>query len=293
MHSTEVNMYQRAEIHLPRKKKVREAFRSNTYRIFDENIPERLNPDEVYKDHKYASRDPEATEALKTHNIPQPYNVKFIRTNVRFLNEPIVHMETENTKDEQSKWWLNTPDKKDPRKTAYSKESTQRRDYQPITHIPVTRVREARNKTPATGINTWASSPMLNTNPDTEMDSHCKRFIFPTLGPLGQPEELVEHMSFIHQYDSRRIHDQPYQGRGHGETWSLSQGSSGIRQGTFWSGCQSITGHNHIQIPIHTLRTLWTYQSACHVCLWSGGGNRSTQRKRPAAAGIKPPTLVV
>ncbi|XP_053491563.1 uncharacterized protein LOC128614222 isoform X6 [Ictalurus furcatus] len=268
MHSTEVNMYQRAEIHLPRKKKVREAFRSNTYRIFDENIPERLNPDEVYKDHKYASRDPEATEALKTHNIPQPYNVKFIRTNVRFLNEPIVHMETENTKDEQSKWWLNTPDKKDPRKTAYSKESTQRRDYQPITHIPVTRVREARNKTPATGI-------------------------IPTLGPLGQPEELVEHMSFIHQYDSRRIHDQPYQGRGHGETWSLSQGSSGIRQGTFWSGCQSITGHNHIQIPIHTLRTLWTYQSACHVCLWSGGGNRSTQRKRPAAAGIKPPTLVV
>ncbi|XP_053491561.1 uncharacterized protein LOC128614222 isoform X4 [Ictalurus furcatus] len=230
MHSTEVNMYQRAEIHLPRKKKVREAFRSNTYRIFDENIPERLNPDEVYKDHKYASRDPEATEALKTHNIPQPYNVKFIRTNVRFLNEPIVHMETENTKDEQSKWWLNTPDKKDPRKTAYSKESTQRRDYQPITHIPVTRVREARNKTPATGINTWASSPMLNTNPDTEMDSHCKRFIcvflelflsrcgFPTLGPLGQPEELVEHMSFIHQYDSRRIHDQPYQGRIWAET---------------------------------------------------------------------------
>ncbi|XP_053491564.1 uncharacterized protein C2orf73 homolog isoform X7 [Ictalurus furcatus] len=196
MHSTEVNMYQRAEIHLPRKKKVREAFRSNTYRIFDENIPERLNPDEVYKDHKYASRDPEATEALKTHNIPQPYNVKFIRTNVRFLNEPIVHMETENTKDEQSKWWLNTPDKKDPRKTAYSKESTQRRDYQPITHIPVTRVREARNKTPATGI-------------------------IPTLGPLGQPEELVEHMSFIHQYDSRRIHDQPYQGRRHGAfVWS-------------------------------------------------------------------------
>ncbi|XP_053491566.1 uncharacterized protein LOC128614222 isoform X8 [Ictalurus furcatus] len=193
MHSTEVNMYQRAEIHLPRKKKVREAFRSNTYRIFDENIPERLNPDEVYKDHKYASRDPEATEALKTHNIPQPYNVKFIRTNVRFLNEPIVHMETENTKDEQSKWWLNTPDKKDPRKTAYSKESTQRRDYQPITHIPVTRVREARNKTPATGI-------------------------IPTLGPLGQPEELVEHMSFIHQYDSRRIHDQPYQGRIWAET---------------------------------------------------------------------------
>lgn len=77
------------------------ALSSNTYRIFDEKLPERLNPDEVYKDHKYASRDPEVTEMLKTHNIPQPHNVRFIRTNVRFLNEPIVHMETENTKDEQ------------------------------------------------------------------------------------------------------------------------------------------------------------------------------------------------
>ncbi|KAK3562228.1 hypothetical protein QTP86_031149 [Hemibagrus guttatus] len=148
-------MYQGAEIYLPRKKKVREAFRSNTYRIFDEKVPERLNPDEVIKDHKHVSRDPEVTEMLKTRNIPQPYKIKFIRTNVRFLNEPIVHMETDNTKDEQSKWWLNTSDKNEPRKTAY----------------------------------------------------------IPTLSPLGQPKELVEHVSFIHQYDSRRIHNQPYQGK--------------------------------------------------------------------------------
>ncbi|XP_053369823.1 uncharacterized protein C2orf73-like [Clarias gariepinus] len=190
-------MYQRTEINLPRKKKVPEAFRSNTYRIFDEKVPERLNPDEANKDHKYASRDPEVAEILKTHNIPQPYNVKFIRTNVRFLNEPLVYMETENTRDEQSKWWLNTPDKKVTRKTAYSQESTQRRDYPPVMDIPVTRVREQRNnKPPATGI-------------------------IPTLSPLGQPKELVEHMSFIHQYDSRRIHDQPYQEKRHGAfVWS-------------------------------------------------------------------------
>lgn len=77
------------------------ALSSNSYRIFDEKVPERLNPDQVYKEHKYESREPKATEMLKTHNIPQPHNVKFIRTNVRFLNEPIVHMETEHTKDEQ------------------------------------------------------------------------------------------------------------------------------------------------------------------------------------------------
>lgn len=74
---------------------------SNTYRIFDRNVPDRLNPDEVYRDHKYATRDPDEAELLKTHNIPQPYNIKFIRTNVRFLNEPIAHIEMQNPKAEQ------------------------------------------------------------------------------------------------------------------------------------------------------------------------------------------------
>lgn len=74
---------------------------SNTFRIFDESIPDRLQPDKVYKDHKYATRALEESELLKTHNVPQPYNAKFIRTNVRFLNAPVLHMETDNTKDEQ------------------------------------------------------------------------------------------------------------------------------------------------------------------------------------------------
>ncbi|KAI5608532.1 hypothetical protein C0J50_6671 [Silurus asotus] len=74
---------------------------SNTYRIFNEKVPEQLNPDDAYKDNKYASRSPEMTELLKTHNIPQPHNVKIITTNVRFLNEPILYVETETTKAEQ------------------------------------------------------------------------------------------------------------------------------------------------------------------------------------------------
>ncbi|KAF4083293.1 hypothetical protein AMELA_G00138220 [Ameiurus melas] len=65
------------------------------------------------------------------------------------------------------------------------------------------------------------------------------------------------------------------------EIWSLSQGASGTRQGTPWTGCQSIPGHNHIHTRIHTLWTLWTCQSAYHACLWPGGGSRSTRRKPP------------
>ncbi|XP_076879629.1 ciliary microtubule inner protein 6-like isoform X2 [Brachyhypopomus gauderio] len=181
-------MYPRAEISLPRKKRVRESYRSNTYRIFDEKVPDRLNPDQFYRDHKYETRDRRETELLKTHNIPQPYNARFIRTNVRFLNEPVAYMETEDTMAEQFKWWSAVPVKELHRKTVYSKDSTQRRDYQPITNTTVTRVLEGRDRPPATGI-------------------------VPTLNLPGQPVDLEEHMSFIHQYDSRRVHDQPYQGR--------------------------------------------------------------------------------
>ncbi|XP_017577409.1 uncharacterized protein C2orf73 homolog isoform X1 [Pygocentrus nattereri] len=209
-------MYHRAEICLPRKKKVLDSYRSNTFRVFDENIPERLKPDEVYRDHNYAARDAGETELLKTHNIPHPCNAKFIRTNVRFLNEPVAHMETESTVAEQFHWCSNSLDRDVARKTVYSKDSTQRRDYQAITCTPVVRFKEGRNRPPATGI-------------------------IPTLSPLGQPKILVEHMSFIHQYDSRRLQDQPYQGKRHGAFVWTERGVRG--PGTF----QSVEGLNSSQ----------------------------------------------
>ncbi|XP_036442684.1 uncharacterized protein C2orf73-like [Colossoma macropomum] len=217
-------MYQRAEICLPRKKKVLDSYRSNTYRVFDENVPERLKPDEVYRDHKYAARDAGETELLKTHNIPQPYNAKFIRTNVRFLNEPVAHMETDSTVAEQFNWWSNSLDRDVARKTVYSKDSTQRRDYQAVACTPVIRFKEGRNRHPATGI-------------------------VPTLSPLGQPKELVEHMSFIHQFDSRRLQDQPYQGKRHGAFVWTQRGARG--PGTF----QSVEGldssqHTPLSLPL-------------------------------------------
>ncbi|XP_062869460.1 uncharacterized protein C2orf73 homolog [Trichomycterus rosablanca] len=195
-------MFQGAEICLPRKKRVWESFRSNTYRIFDRNVPDRLSPDEVYKDHKYATRDPGEAELLKTHNLPQPYNVKFIRTNVRFLNEPIAHIGTESMKSEQFKWWLNTPAQDVLSKPVYCKESTQRSDYQHIAPLPVIRVRGEQNRPPATGI-------------------------IPTLSPLGQPKELIEFISFNHHYDSRRPHDQPYQKSCHGAFVCSESGAMG------------------------------------------------------------------
>ncbi|XP_053479205.1 solute carrier organic anion transporter family member 3A1 isoform X2 [Ictalurus furcatus] len=72
-------------------------------------------------------------------------------------------------------------------------------------------------------------------------------------------------------------------------TWSLSQGASGTRWDTPWTGCQSIAGHNHTHVHT-TIHTLWTCQSAYPACLWTGGGNRSTWRK-PTQHGENTQTL--
>ncbi|XP_051528470.1 uncharacterized protein C2orf73 homolog isoform X1 [Myxocyprinus asiaticus] len=144
-------MYHRAEIRLPRKKKVWESFHSNTFRIFDETLPERLEPTNVYQNHKYPSRDLQESEVLKTHNIPHPHYAKFIRNNVRFLNDPIAYMETQHTMAEQFNWWSNSFSHDVSRKAPHSKASTQRSDFQPIRDVLLTRVREA-DRPSATGI---------------------------------------------------------------------------------------------------------------------------------------------
>ncbi|KAJ8392406.1 hypothetical protein AAFF_G00075310 [Aldrovandia affinis] len=118
-------MYQRAEICLPRKKRVPDTFHSNTYRIFDERLPERLPSCKAYKEHSYPRRSSEECSLNKTHNIPQPRNVRFIRTNVRWLNEPIAHVETETTADDQCRWWPNGYDQSVARAAPYRRDSVQ------------------------------------------------------------------------------------------------------------------------------------------------------------------------
>ncbi|KAF4089172.1 hypothetical protein AMELA_G00063740 [Ameiurus melas] len=45
----------------------------------------------------------------------------------------------------------------------------------------------------------------------------------------------------------------PFQGRG--GAWSLSQGASGSRRGTPWTGCQSIAGHNNTHTHTYSYTT--------------------------------------
>ncbi|TRZ03677.1 hypothetical protein DNTS_032813 [Danionella cerebrum] len=60
--------------------------------IFDESLPERLTPLSRYQNH--TSPDPlRDLKVCERRNNPHPLNASFIRTNVRFLNEPVPHME--------------------------------------------------------------------------------------------------------------------------------------------------------------------------------------------------------
>ncbi|XP_067288513.1 uncharacterized protein [Pseudorasbora parva] len=108
----EEQMYHNAEILLPRKKKVWEAFHSNTFRIFDETLPERLDPLRVYQNHRRPVMDPK-----ESRSAPQPHSSGFIRTN--------------------SDWWSDSREEAEPVTPAYSRASTQRSDFQPIRDTPV------------------------------------------------------------------------------------------------------------------------------------------------------------
>ncbi|KAJ8366110.1 hypothetical protein SKAU_G00149410 [Synaphobranchus kaupii] len=193
-------MYQCAEICLPRKKRVPESFHSNTYRIFDEDVPERLDSCKVYKDHIFPNRSAEEVDHYKTHNNPQPHNVKFIRTNVRWLNAPISHIETNCTVAEQSQWWPNGSDQMVTPKAPYSRDSIQRSDFQA----------PQNSSTPCT---------RRGCNPQNSAASG----IVPTLSPAEEQKVLQERISFIHQYNSRRLKDQPFQGKEGGAAFLRSE----------------------------------------------------------------------
>ncbi|XP_042189088.1 uncharacterized protein C2orf73 [Callorhinchus milii] len=191
-------MHQPPYKHISKKKKVPGCFYPNTFRIFSDDVQdvsmglERINHEytiESYEPHPPRPKSP-------NRHKPHPYYAKFIRTNPRFINEPISHMETEAALLKQFpcmpsepislKWYLPT----------YSKDTTQRHDFQSSTCKP---------------------------NPQTRHG--CNPHRFPTFGivpqvnpeePQSMPNIFRERISFIHQYDARTWPNEPIRGRRHG-----------------------------------------------------------------------------
>ncbi|XP_043911072.1 uncharacterized protein C2orf73 homolog [Protopterus annectens] len=204
-------MYQTLEIYMSRKKRVQGQFYPNTYRIFDERIPNESMGEEKYNlsyVHRKPDPLPQHPRSPTRHNIPHPYYARFINTNPHTLNEPVIHMETKVTIDQQHHWWPSGTSHTEQHKPKYSKQSTQRMDYQNLENwpLPKRRYNMNPNRSPASGIVPLADSRT----------------------PHSAPKILLEKVSYHHQYNSRASPNEPIRGKRHGAfVWSEINPKSG------------------------------------------------------------------
>ncbi|XP_028676327.2 uncharacterized protein C2orf73-like [Erpetoichthys calabaricus] len=190
------------------KKRVPSQFYSNTFRIFDENLSqgmgiERYNQNYVHEGRKHL----EQQNLPNIHNVPHPHCAKVIRTNPRTLNESIWYMESKRKIAEQSSWWPNYTDINLIHTPPYSRESTQRSDFSAPLQCNIRNTRFGSNphKSPTFGI-------------------------VPTISLSGAQNNHVHRISFIHNYDSRKVPNEPIRGKRHGAfVWREIKSTSGLK----------------------------------------------------------------
>ncbi|XP_053565318.1 uncharacterized protein C2orf73 homolog [Bombina bombina] len=211
-------MYQTMEIYMGKKKKVQNRFLPNTYRIFNENLLD------VSLDEAQVSRPPASTKFEKVcqhprspdrNNMPHPNYARFLEDNVRFLREPICHMETAYSRHKQMDWWPNNEENLSLHKPSYDRTTTQRNDYRKLVYTCSPQTRHGCNphKFPLRGIAPLAS-------PRTK---------------IRLPKLLQEEISYVHKYDSRSTPNEPIRGKRHGAfVWKEIKTANGpvVPQGT-------------------------------------------------------------
>ncbi|XP_072265791.1 ciliary microtubule inner protein 6 [Pyxicephalus adspersus] len=210
-------MYQTMEIYMARKKKVPDRLLPNTYRLFDENLFD-VSLDQNKMKHPplfQKSNNPlPHPRSPNRNNMPHPYYAKFIRDNVRFLNNPLTFMETASTKNQQTEWWPRKEESVLRHKPSYDLTTTQRSNFCNLSYSShQTRHGCNPHKTPLSGI-------------------------VPLASPRGRnrlPKLFQEEISFIHQYDSRLTPNEPIRGKRHGGfVWKeiKTESGPGVPQGT-------------------------------------------------------------
>ncbi|XP_073410022.1 ciliary microtubule inner protein 6 [Dendrobates tinctorius] len=191
--------------------------RPNTYRIFNENLfdvsldQSKIMPPILVKK---SDNPPPHPRSPNRNNVPHPYHARFIRDNVRCLNEPTTYMLTSNTKHKQMEWWPSHEENVNLHKPPYDLMTTQRSDFRRFTSSsPQTRHGCNPHKCPLRGI-------------------------VPLASPRGTnrlPKLLLEETSFLHQYDSRLTPNEPIRGKRHGGfVWReiKTESGSAVPQGT-------------------------------------------------------------
>nr|XP_060611087.1 uncharacterized protein C2orf73 homolog [Anolis sagrei ordinatus] len=186
----------------------------DTFRVFNIEIPQRNNiyekMPEIYKPGK-----PKPRYTLEWRHNPQPIHAKFIKTNTKFLNEPVLYMETEDTKRKQDHWWPTHEAFMQRPKAPYDPKSTQRSDFQKPTCRLVPVIKYTKRQ-PSHGI-----VPLTSPRP--------------SLGSL--PRIFQEQISFKHNYDARATPNIPYQGKKRGTFVWTQMKPEKVPEGTKAKSC--------------------------------------------------------
>ncbi|KAM4695314.1 ciliary microtubule inner protein 6 isoform 2-T2 [Discoglossus pictus] len=148
----------------------------------------------------------------RKRKVPQRF--VFLSDSVKYLSEPICHVETADTIHKQMEWWPNGEQPVSRHKPLYDRLTTQRSDYQSLV---------------------FCNHPTRHgSNP--HMYPMCG--IVPLASPKGRtrlPKLLQEEISYIHKYDSRLTPNEPIRGKRHGAfVWREIKTDSGpvVPQGT-------------------------------------------------------------
>ncbi|XP_062981446.1 uncharacterized protein C2orf73 homolog [Elgaria multicarinata webbii] len=194
----------------------------DTFRIFNTGFPERNNILVKIQD-KCTPNKQQHPRILEWRNNPQPIHAKCIKTNPKFLNEPILYMDTEDTKTKQDRWWPSIEPFVQRPLPPYDKQSTQRHDFQKPSCRLSRPIKYSSKLQPSRGI-----VPLASPQP-------C-----PSL-----PRIFQEQLTFKHYYDSRVTPCVPYQGKKHGSfVWTEIKPARGttVPEGTEGLPCTQGSG---------------------------------------------------
>ncbi|XP_001497059.4 uncharacterized protein C2orf73 homolog [Equus caballus] len=122
------------------------------------------------------------------------YYAKFINTNARTCNEPVPYIDPKKGPEEQGDWWSHGKGLEHPLQPPYDTKSTQRSDFQKPSCLPVLPVKHSKLQKPSCGI-----VPLASPDASAELQKN-----------------FIERISFIHQFDARKIPGEPIRGKRHG-----------------------------------------------------------------------------
>nr|XP_014353421.1 PREDICTED: uncharacterized protein C2orf73 homolog isoform X2 [Latimeria chalumnae] len=171
----------------------------NTNRIFNEDISDTSLGLERYNlEYSFNVRKPPQCLQIQ-EKIPHPCYAKSIRANTKFYNEPILYIDIKDTTTEKFHWLRHETPCKVQHVLPYSKQTTQRSEFQDIKQRPPAQTRHGSNpyKTPASGIVPLATPRGLETSSKNLLERMTFHYLCGSSKPSLAPVQRKRHGAFV------------------------------------------------------------------------------------------------